>query len=155
MIQHRAVHHLILVVEDSDDDYEVLLRAIQKYCDAAVSVHRCETGQDALDYLSRLNSCCHPAPSVHPSFVLLDINLPGIGGRQVLAKVKGDATLRRLPVIVMTTSDDEGDIADCYALGANTYIRKPMSSSHFDDVVRQLSSYWLDVAELPNPQMVR
>ncbi len=150
MIQPVVTQQPILVVEDSDDDYDALQRAMLGTRCAAASVHRCENGQDALDFLFRRNVCRSASTNTQPSLILLDLNMPGIGGRKVLAEVKGAPTLKRVPVIVMTTSDDERDIADCYELGANTYIKKPMTGLRFSYVVRQLSEYWLEIAELPN-----
>lgn len=117
----------VLVVEDSDDDYEALTRALSAYGNEMPSLCRCEHGQQALDYLHRQGAFQDPLDAIRPALVLLDLNMPGIDGHKVLAEVKGDASLKSIPVIIMTTSHDERDIEACYRMGANTYVQKPIS----------------------------
>ena len=138
----------ILIVDDSDDDYEATVRALSRGANLPNPLHRCENGQQALDYLFQRGQRRDDAMSM-PGIVLLDLNMPGIDGRRVLAELKTDAKLRRIPVIIMTNSDAERDIDDCYQLGANSYIRKPLEWQAFANCIQRLKAYWFEVAILP------
>ena len=116
----------ILLVEDSPEDYEVTVRAFRK-ANLVNPVFRCQDGEEALDYLYQRGRYADPEQAPRPGLILLDLNLPGTDGREVLAQVKSDAQLRTIPVIVLTTSADERDIEGCYRAGANSYIQKPVS----------------------------
>lgn len=132
---------LILIVEDSDDDYYTTLRAFKKDGNLLNPIKRCEDGAEALEYLNDSQDT--------PAIILLDLNLPGIDGRHVLKNVKSTPKLADIPVVVLTTSDDETDIHECYALGANTYIRKPVNLNAFFKAIQSLQEYWFQVAILP------
>ena len=138
----------ILLVEDSPEDYEVTVRAFRK-ANLVNPVFRCQDGEEALDFLYRRGRYADPARSPRPGLILLDLNLPGTDGRQVLAQVKADAQLRSIPVVVLTTSADERDIEGCYRAGANSYVRKPVSLDAFLRSVQLLKNYWFEVAILP------
>jgi len=138
----------ILLVEDSPEDYEVTVRAFRK-ANLVNPVFRCQDGEEALDYLYQRGRYADPERAPRPGLILLDLNLPGTDGREVLAQVKSDAQLRTIPVIVLTTSADERDIEGCYRAGANSYIQKPVSLEAFLRSVQLLKSYWLEVAILP------
>jgi two-component system, response regulator len=138
----------ILLVEDSPEDYEVTVRAFHK-ANLLNPVFRCQDGEEALDYLHRRGRYVDPTSAPRPGLVLLDLNLPGTDGRQVLAQIKSDAQLRTIPVIVLTTSADERDIESCYRAGANSYVQKPVSLDAFLRSVQLLKSYWFEVAILP------
>ncbi|HEV7519056.1 MAG TPA: response regulator, partial [Thermoanaerobaculia bacterium] len=114
----------ILLVEDSPEDYEATERAFRK-SGLKNPIHRCTDGDEALDYLFRRGAYADPARSPRPGIVLLDLNLPGTDGREVLETVKADDSLKQIPVIVLTTSADERDVQACYLAGANSYIQKP------------------------------
>jgi len=107
----------ILLVEDSPEDFEATQRAFRK-SGLKNPLVRCEDGDQALDYLYRRGEYADPARSPRPGVVLLDLNLPGTDGRQVLSEIKGDERLRDIPVVVLTTSADERDITACYRAGA-------------------------------------
>ena len=81
--------------------------------------------------------------------ILLDLNLPGTDGREVLEDIKGDAELQSIPVVVLTTSSDERDIEACYQAGANSYVQKPVNLDGFIEAIRRLKDYWLEIAILP------
>lgn len=135
----------VLVVEDSIDDFEAAQRALRK-ASLTNPVHHVCTGEEALDYLR--------ARGNWPSIILLDLNMPGMGGRKALEVIKQDPALKEIPVIVLTTSNYDVDVKMCYALGANTYIQKPVD---FDLLLRALKSikeYWIDTALLPAPLLV-
>src|SRR4051794_29822375 len=138
----------ILLVEDSDVDYEALVRCFRK-ADCANPIFRCADGDEALDYLRRRGRYGAAVGSPRPALILLDLNLPGVDGRQVLAEVKEDDQLRSIPVVVLTTSAAERDVAACYRAGANSYIQKPLEFGDFLDAVRCLKRYWFEVALLP------
>ena len=138
----------ILLVEDSPEDYEATLRAFRK-SGLKNPVHRCEDGEEALDYLFRRGRYGDPASSPCPGVILLDLNLPGTDGRQVLAEIKGDENLKKIPVVVLTTSVDERDIDACYRAGANSYIQKPVDIDGFVKAIERLNGYWFEVVILP------
>ena len=138
----------ILVVEDSPEDYETITRAFGK-SGMVNPVYRCEDGDEALDFLYRRGPYTDPHRAPRPSMILLDLNLPGIDGREVLAELKQDADLKAIPVIVLTTSSDERDIDNCYKAGANSYIRKPVDFEGFMKAIQMLNDYWFGIVLLP------
>lgn len=141
-------HINILVVEDNPEDYETTRRAFDK-AGMKDSIRRCKDGDEALDYLYRRGPYEDAESSPRPGIILLDLNLPGTDGRQVLAQIKAEETLRDIPVIVLTTSTDERDIEDCYHRGANSYMQKPVDLSGFMGAVQRLTDYWIGVVVLP------
>ena len=138
----------ILIVEDNDDDYFATMRAFGK-ANFANPVRRCTNGDQALDYLLRRGEFAAPGTASRPGIVLLDLNLPGTDGREVLRAIKGDPDLRKIPVIVLTTSHSEPDIEACYAAGANSYVQKPVNFERFVQAISRLSDYWINVSILP------
>lgn len=135
----------LLIVEDSDDDYLFTKRAFGK-AKLANPLVRCADGDQALDYVFRRNGF-EDAP--RPQIILLDLNMPGTNGHQVLAEIKGDPDLARIPVIVLTTSDDPRDIERCYQAGANSYVQKPVDLEGFVAAMTRLKDYWFEIALLP------
>lgn len=137
----------ILMVEDSEDDYEATTRAFKK-----VSLHNpvvwCRSGREALDLLKR-QGVHRNANGSHPGLILLDLNMPGLDGRKTLRLIKEDDKLKRIPVIILTTSTDERDIQDCYQMGANTYVQKPVSFDGLIEAIKRLKAYWFEIALLP------
>ena len=138
----------VLVVEDSPEDYEATRRALERGGLANPLVHF-PTGDEALDYLFPRGRAPHPAAAARPSLILLDLNLPGTDGREVLARLKGDPVMRQVPVVVLTTSRDQRDVTDCYLAGANSYVQKPVDLAGFRAAMETLRGYWLDVVVLP------
>ena len=131
---------MILLVEDSEDDVELTLRALRRSgIQSRVEVAR--DGVAALDYLQRGTTL--------PSVVLLDLNLPRLSGLEVLERLRADPRTRLVPVVILTSSRDEADLARGYALGANSYVRKPVDYDAFMDAARQLGQYWLQLNEAP------
>ncbi|MEZ5931519.1 MAG: response regulator [Alphaproteobacteria bacterium] len=139
----------ILIVDDSDDDYDATVRALSKGTNLRNPIHRCENGQEALDYLHRRGAYAQPDTAPRPGLILLDLNMPGIDGRKVLQEMDSVVELRRIPTVVMTNSDDERDIDVCYELGANTYVRKPLNWNGFFEAMTRLKEYWFEIALLP------
>jgi CheY-like chemotaxis protein len=138
----------ILVVEDNPEDFETTRRAFAK-AGLDNNIHRCVDGDEALDYLFRHGDYADPKTSPRPGMILLDLNLPGTDGRQVLARIKADDDLCRIPVIVLTTSADERDIQECYRFGANSYMQKPVDLEGFMAAVQRLTDFWIGVVILP------
>lgn len=134
----------ILLVEDNQDDYEATMRSLKKN-HLINPVHWCKNGQEALDYLQNKKM-------EKPRLILLDLNMPGIDGRQVLQKIKNDPTLRCIPVVILTTSTDNKDVEQCYCIGASTYIQKPVSFDGLTEAVRTMKDYWFGVAILPGTE---
>ena len=138
----------ILLVEDSPEDCAATIRAFQRAGLRNEIVH-CADGDDALDYLFRRGDYTDSSRSPRPGIILLDLNLPGTDGREVLEHVKADESLRQIPVIVRTTSMDQRDILACYKSGANSYIQKPVNIDGFFKAVQSLKDYWFEVVILP------
>lgn len=138
---------LILLVEDNADDYEATLRSLRDN-HFLNPVHWCRNGRDPLTFLGRgqeENVSEEPLPGL----ILLDLNMPGIDGREVLHLIKDDPRLRRIPVIILTTSADERDISRCYDIGASTYIQKPVSFAGLAAAIGTMKDYWFGIALLP------
>lgn len=138
----------ILLIEDNPDDVEAMQRSFKK---AGIDrpLHWRATGQDGLDYLKRCGRHALTGKLLPPALILLDLNMPGIDGRAILEILKQDRELRRIPVLILTTSNDARDINRCYELGANTYIQKPVDFNGLVHVAKQIRSYWLTLALLP------
>ena len=133
----------ILLVEDNPADVEITRRALRKG-ELRNRLTLARNGQEALDILFGLNGS---APL--PGLILLDLNLPGVDGREVLEKIKADPKLKRIPVIVLTTSTREQDIVRTYDLGVNTFITKPVQFEYFIRIVSAIKEYWIGIATLP------
>lgn len=138
----------ILLVEDSPEDFETTERAFRK-SGLRNPIFRCSDGDDALDYLYRRGQYADPAKSPRPGVILLDLNLPGTDGREVLSEIKADPGLRQIPVVVLTTSRDERDVDACYKAGASSYIQKPVDLDGFIKAIERLNGYWFEVVILP------
>lgn len=135
----------ILLVEDSPSDIDLTREALED-----TRVHNnlsvVNDGVEALAFLRREGRY---AESPHPDLILLDLNLPKKDGREVLAEIKADPDLRRIPVVVLTTSEAEQDILESYNLYANCYVKKPVDLDAFINVVRSIDSFWLAIVKLP------
>jgi CheY-like chemotaxis protein len=135
----------ILLVEDNPGDVR-LTREVLAECNVLNELTVLGDGEEALEFLTR--SGAHSS-APRPDLVLLDLNLPRKDGREVLAAIKQDADLRRIPVVVLTTSSDEADILRSYNLHANCYITKPVDLDQFVTVVRVIEDFWLAIVKLP------
>jgi CheY-like chemotaxis protein len=140
----------ILLVEDNLQDIEITRRALAKgRVGNELMVVR--NGEEALDYLHRRGKFQDPNASPRPGMILLDLNLPKVGGLEVLQQIKKDESLKAIPVIVLTVSQREQDIVRSYDLGVNTYIQKPVEFDNFMRVINTVHEYWVLVATLPPP----
>lgn len=139
----------MLIVEDSNEDFETFQRLLQR-SSRPVPIQRCMNGDQALAFLYRTGSYADPAVSPRPGIIILDLNLPGTDGREVLRRIKQDDHLRMIPVIIFTTSNNPKDISDCYEYGANSYIIKPIDFTQLKRDIQLLVSYWYEVTSLPD-----
>lgn len=132
----------ILLVEDSPYDSEMALRALKEnHLTNEVLVVR--DGEEALDFLYARGEYKDRDPNAKPKIILLDLKLPKVGGKEVLRTIKSDPDKKMIPVIVLTSSEEEKDIVESYQLGVNSYIVKPVDFDKFVDAVRELGLYWL------------
>jgi CheY-like chemotaxis protein len=138
----------ILLVEDTPEDAEATLRAFKK-AGMANPIYHCRDGDEALDFLRHRGRYKDAAQAPRPGMILLDLNMPGTDGREVLSEIKADESLRQIPVIVLTTSADERDIQTCYRDGANSYIQKPVDMKGFVESIQRLVDYWYHIVLLP------
>lgn len=140
MIQLKSREsQIILIVDDSEDDYYAAQRALTK-ANLHNPIERATSGESAIEMLRS---------GIRPGLILLDLNMPGIDGRKTLEIIKGDNALKTIPVVILTTSDDERDVKKCYALGANTYIQKPVDFDGLIEAMKRLKGYWFEIALLP------
>lgn len=140
---------VILLVEDNSSDEELALRALKKN-NIANEVVVARDGAEALDYLFASGAHAGRDRTQLPQVVLLDLNLPKIGGLEVLRRIRANPLTKSLPVVVLTSSKEDRDLAGCYAAGVNSYIVKPVDFAQFSDAVKQLGLYWL-VLNAPAP----
>jgi len=138
----------ILVADDDKEDCQLLQDAFResRIANRLIFVH---DGEDLTDYLWHRGRHTDPDSAPRPGLILLDLNMPRKDGREALAEIKADASLRQIPVVVLTTSKAEEDIYRSYDLGVNSYITKPVTFSALVDVVRAIGGYWLGIVELP------
>ena len=146
-IEKRHTHPL-LVVEDNDADFVVLERLMTQMA-VQNPVYRCTDGDEALDYMYREGDYQTPELAPRPGVVLLDLNLPGTDGREVLEHLKRDPKLYKIPVVIFTTSQNPLDIDFCYHHGANSYLIKPMDFNQLQTTVQTFVEYWLSANVQP------
>jgi len=148
IINYLTMDNRILVVEDSDEDFNALSR-IMGELGLVYYLRRVCDGDEALDYLYKQGAYENAQIAPQPSIILLDLNLPGTDGRDVIQQVKQDDHLKRIPIVVLTTSNSPQDIQTCYSYGANSYLIKPMGIKKFKETVSVLCEYWLKMVILP------
>jgi CheY-like chemotaxis protein len=133
---------LILLIEDNIDDERLTLRALRRNNIMNEVVVACD-GQEAVDYLFGTGAFAGRDLSVMPAVVVLDLKLPRLSGLEVLSKIRETPETKRLPVVVLTSSEDESQVEEAYKLGANSFIQKPTDPSEYSEMVLQLAMYWL------------
>jgi CheY-like chemotaxis protein len=138
----------ILFAEDSLDDAMLTIRALKK-SGFANKLHHVKDGAEALDFIYRKGAYASRNRNENPKLILLDLKMPKKSGMDVLAIIKADPDLRSIPVVVLTSSKEDTDIQKCYALGANTYITKPVDSDSFFNVIKEIGLYWMVLSQLP------
>jgi two-component system, response regulator len=136
----------ILLIEDNPDDVELTLRAFKKH-NLANHITVARDGEEALDIIFQHGK--ESAEGLRPDLILLDLKLPKVDGMEVLRQIKENLETKVIPVIVLTSSKEESDLAESYRLGVNSYIRKPVNFEKFTEVVMQLGLYWLLINEPP------
>ena len=137
----------ILLVEDSDNDVALTMAAFEEI-DLANEVVHASDGQEALEYIYRTGKYATRPPG-HPAVVLLDLKLPRVDGLQVLAKLKGDPALHTIPIVMLTSSREESDLARSYGLGVNSYVVKPLEFVDFVSALKKLGLFWAVVNHPP------
>lgn len=138
----------ILLIEDNADDEALTLLAFRK-SKMNIEVDVARDGAEALDYFRIGSQVPSDAPAGLPVVVLLDLNLPKVSGLEVLRRLRADERTRVLPVVILTSSKEEGDLAEGYRLGANSYVCKPVDFDAFAEAARNLGLYWLELNESP------
>jgi CheY-like chemotaxis protein len=139
----------LLIVEDSDEYFAVLCRMIERDSDRIILIDRCLDGDDALDFLQCEGIYQDRLKRPKPDLILLDLNLPGTDGREVLSIIKTTPALKSIPVAILSTSANPKDIETCYQSGANSYMLKPMRIDDLRNLIRSFLAYWFEIAILP------
>ena len=139
---------ILLLVEDNPDDEALTLRALRKH-NLANEILVARDGQEAIDYLFGEGEYLGRDVGVQPQVILLDLKLPKVDGLQVLERLRAEPQTRHIPVVVLTSSNEEQDMIRSYDLGANSYVRKPVDFEQFLEAARQLGLYWLVLNEVP------
>lgn len=136
----------ILFAEDSPDDAMLTIRALTKSGFTNKLLH-VKDGAEALEFIYCKGIYAKRNPNSHPKLLLLDLKMPKVSGMQVLEKVKSDPDLRSIPVVILTSSQEDPDIAKCYELGANSYIVKPVDSDKFFNAIKEMGMYWMILSQ--------
>ena len=138
----------ILLVEDNETDAELCMRALKKH-NLANDVVWVKDGAEALDFIFRTGPYAGVPNHVRPKVILLDLRLPKVDGIEVLRRLKSDEKTRQIPVAVLTSSKEDRDLKECYRLGVNSYIAKPVEFDQFADTIAKLGLYWLVINRVP------
>lgn len=142
-------HRTILLVADDDDDDQFLIKEAIEASVCSCQLRFVRDGEELMDYLKHRGQFVDKDDSRPPDLILLDLNMPRKDGREALKDIKIDPSLRRIPIVILTTSDSQEDISLAYELGANSFIIKPSSYDSFAGLVRSVMKYWFEVVRLP------
>ncbi|AOP34828.1 two-component system response regulator [Leptospira tipperaryensis] len=145
--KHSSIH--ILVAEDDPDDRLLMTDGFREN-NLINPLHFVKDGEELFDFLKNEGEYSDIRKYPRPGFILLDLNMPKMDGREVLKTIKSNPKFKKIPVIVLTTSREEEDMLETYDLGANSFIRKPVDFGAFMETIRTLGEYWLEIVELPN-----
>jgi len=138
----------LLYAEDSPDDSRLTIRALKK-SGFTNKLQHVKDGAEALDFMYCKGEYALRDCNTHPKLILLDLKMPKVSGIEVLEKVKSDVNLKSIPVVILTSSKEDPDIKKCYALGANSYIVKPVESDNFFKAINELGLYWMILSQPP------
>jgi CheY-like chemotaxis protein len=145
----QAQNEVIVLMADDDEDDCLLVKEAFAENRLRSDLRFVFDGVQMMDYLHRRNRFSDPATSPCPGLILLDLNMPRMDGREVLRKIKADPRFRHIPVVVLTTSQEQRDILSSYDLGANSFITKPVTFAELVENIRSLGQYWLETVQLP------
>lgn len=140
---------IVILMADDDADDRLLAKDALTECRLTNELHFVENGEELLDYLFRRGRYSQQVDSPRPGLILLDLNMPRKDGREALKEIKADPDLRKIPVVVLTTSKADTDIGRIYELGANSFISKPVTFDSLVNVMKILGKYWFEIVELP------
>lgn len=140
---------IVILMADDDADDRLLAKDALAECQLSKDLQFVENGEELLDYLHRRGKYQQSVNAPRPGLILLDLNMPRKDGREALREIKADPELKKIPVVVLTTSKADTDIARIYDLGANSFISKPVSFEALVKVMKILGTYWLEIVELP------
>jgi len=140
---------MVVLIADDDPDDRLLIRDAFGEIPFSVNLHFVENGQELLDYLHHLNGYADSNETPNPDLILLDLNMPGKDGRQALREIKSNPDVRNIPVVIFTTSKEQEEIEECYKLGANSFVTKPLTFDGLVQAVKILGLYWFEIVRLP------
>lgn len=143
---------IIVLMADDDEDDRLLAKDAFEECGSGIHLHCVEDGQELMDYLHGRDRFADRSVYPLPGLILLDLNMPRKDGREALSEIKADPLLRRVPVIVFTTSKAEEDVMRSYDLGVSSFITKPLAYESLVRLMETLSSYWFEAVRLPDPE---
>lgn len=143
---------IVILMADDDEDDRLLAKDALEESRVKNDLFFVEDGAELLEYLRREGPYADPAKAPRPGVILLDLNMPRKDGREALQEIKADPTLRRIPVVVMTTSREDEDILNSYDLGASGFITKPVTFEGLVEVMKALGRYWIEIVELPHQE---
>lgn len=141
---------IIFLMADDDPDDRILTKEAMAESRVVNDLRFVEDGEELMDYLTRRGKYAEPADAPRPNVILLDLNMPRKDGREALREIKADPNLRRIPIVIMTTSQSEEDILRSYDLGASSYITKPVTFEGLIDLMKTMGQYWVEFVELPH-----
>jgi CheY-like chemotaxis protein len=150
----RGSEVTILIADDDEDD-RLMLRDAFGEARLGIDLRAVNDGVELLEYLQRRGRYADAAQSPRPALILLDLNMPRMDGREALARLKKDPGLRAIPIVVLTTSKDEQDVASTYDLGVNAFITKPVTYLGLVEVMKVVTRFWLEIVDLPPAPGVR
>lgn len=139
---------VILLAEDDPDDRLLTMRALER-SRLMNRIYSVQDGEELMDYLHRRGDYAAPESSPRPGLILLDLNMPRKDGREALEEIKQDPVLRRIPVVVLTTSEAEQDILASYNLGVNAFVTKPVTFEQLSKVIKVIGNFWFEIVQLP------
>jgi len=144
---NKLDNKVTILMADDDPDDQILLKEALKENNIPNSVCFVENGEELIDFLNKRGR--FEGVDFFPGLILLDLNMPKMDGRQALRKLKADPVLKKIPIVVLTTSRADADILECYDLGVNSFISKPVNFAELVDITREISNYWLGTVTLP------